>query len=164
MCHWVGGRELNRSQNYPPLATVFIVIIPYQARAHRWSLLWVGPFLDGFFSNKYHENGWTHLHFASIRDVGVCVLLNLNSLAFLAFSRFMRVIPVIHLPVPPPPAITTTPRQSIPPSYALFRHGSFPLRSGLRFLFRPVRKFEVSAANKQLPELKNGKSGSTFVP
>ncbi|XP_038900905.1 probable plastidic glucose transporter 1 isoform X2 [Benincasa hispida] len=72
----------------------------------------------------------------------------------------MRVIPLLHLPVPPAPAISTTRRQSIPPSYALCRHGSFPLRSGLRFLFRSVRKFELLAANKQLPELKNEKSES----
>lgn len=76
----------------------------------------------------------------------------------------MRVIPILHLPVPPAPAISTVRRRSIPPSCALCKHGSFALRSGVPCVFRPVRKFEVLAANKQLPELTNGKSGSPFVP
>lgn len=57
---------------------------PYQPRAHKWSLLSVGPFLDCFISNKYHENRWIH-HFAQVPDVGLSVLLNQNSLTFLAF-------------------------------------------------------------------------------
>uniref|UniRef100_A0A9I9DK98 Plastidic glucose transporter 1 n=1 Tax=Cucumis melo TaxID=3656 RepID=A0A9I9DK98_CUCME len=72
----------------------------------------------------------------------------------------MRVIPLLHFPVPPAPAITIARRHSIPPSYDLSRHGSFPLRSGFRYMFRSIRKFEVLATNKQLPELRNGKSES----
>ncbi|KGN46981.1 probable plastidic glucose transporter 1 [Cucumis sativus] len=72
----------------------------------------------------------------------------------------MRVIPLLHFPVPPAPAITIARRHSIPPSYDLSGHGSFPLRSGFRYMFRSVRKFEVLATNKQLPELKDGKSES----
>ncbi|XP_022944100.1 probable plastidic glucose transporter 1 isoform X2 [Cucurbita moschata] len=74
----------------------------------------------------------------------------------------MRAIPVLRLPVPPPP-ISAVGRRSIPPSCTLCRHRSFPSRSGLRAVFHPAKKFQVLAANKQLPELKNGKSESEGV-
>ncbi|XP_022985945.1 probable plastidic glucose transporter 1 isoform X1 [Cucurbita maxima] len=75
----------------------------------------------------------------------------------------MRDIPVLHLPVPLPPPISAVGRRSIPPSCALCRHRSLPSRSGLRAVFHPAKKFQVLAANKQLPELKNGKSESEGV-